>query len=166
MEILEHDMITDINPIDIAETLAERREWDFDRVGDDQIAFAVEGSWRTYSLTMAWCSYDETLRLICSFEMNPPEERLDELYRLIERANDASWGGMFNLWRDQKLMVYRYGLVLSGEAMATPQQVDAMMRAAVEACERFYPAFQVVAWGDEDAGSALGVAMGDAVGRA
>ena len=166
MESLEHGMISDINPIDIAETLAERRSWDFDRVGDDQIAFTVEGAWRAYSLTMAWCGYDETLRLICSFEMNPPEDRLDTLYRLIERANDVSWAGMFNLWRDQSLMVYRYGLILSGGALATPEQIDAMMRASVTMCEQFYPAFQLVAWGDECAEVALAMAMSDAVGRA
>ena len=44
----------DLHPIDIVETLAEARDWDFDRVADDQIAMAVEGQWRTYSITLAW----------------------------------------------------------------------------------------------------------------
>jgi hypothetical protein len=58
-------------PIDIVETLAEHHAWEFDRVTDDQIAMAVEGQWRTYSLTLAWSDADETLRLICTFEMEP-----------------------------------------------------------------------------------------------
>jgi hypothetical protein len=44
----------DLHPIDIVETLAEHHAWEFDRVTDDQIAMAVEGQWRTYSLTLAW----------------------------------------------------------------------------------------------------------------
>ena len=59
----------DLHPIDIVETLAESHAWDFDRVADDQIAMAVEGQWRTYSITLAWSPYDETLRLITTFEM-------------------------------------------------------------------------------------------------
>ena len=44
----------ELHPIDIVEHLAVTRAWDFDRVGDDQIAMAVEGQWRTYSITLAW----------------------------------------------------------------------------------------------------------------
>ncbi len=62
----------ELHPIDIVETIAEHHEWEFDRVADDQIAMAVEGQWRTYSITLAWSAYDETLRLICTFEMEPP----------------------------------------------------------------------------------------------
>ena len=53
---------------------------------------AVEGQWRTYSITLAWSAYDETLRLICTFEMEPPAERLGELYEAAERASTISAG--------------------------------------------------------------------------
>ena len=33
----------DIHPIDIVEHLAERHDWDFERIVDDQISLAVEG---------------------------------------------------------------------------------------------------------------------------
>lgn len=55
MAVGSQDLLTEeIHPIDIVETLAERREWDFDRIADDQIAMAVEGAWQTYSLSLAW----------------------------------------------------------------------------------------------------------------
>ncbi|MEM7522999.1 MAG: YbjN domain-containing protein [Pseudomonadota bacterium] len=167
MEAVEHDYFTeDLHPIDIVETLAERRDWDFDRVGDDQIAMAVEGAWRTYSLSLAWSGHDDTLRLICTFEMAPPAERRAELALLLDKANDLIWTGCFNLWDEQGLMVFRYGLNLAGGATPTPGQIDAMLRGAVEAAERFYPAFQLVAWGDDSADEALAIAMASSVGRA
>lgn len=167
MEAVEQEFFTeDLHPIDIVETLAERRDWDFDRVAEDQIAMAIEGAWRTYSLSLAWSGQDETLRLICTFEMEPPEERLAELALLLDKANDLIWSGCFTLWREQGLMVFRYGLTLAGGAAPTPEQIDAMMRGAFSAAERFYPAFQLVAWGDDDAETALSIAMSDAVGRA
>ncbi len=154
------------HPIDVVESLAQHNDWAFDRVTEDQIAMAIEGSWRTYSLTLAWSTYDETLRMICTFDMDPPEDRLPGLYQALNDANDKCWAGGFSLWRDQKLMVYRYGLLLGGGLTATPEQVDQMLSAAVAGCERFYPAFQMVCWGEGSVDQAMDIAMDQAFGRA
>ncbi|MFA5539467.1 MAG: YbjN domain-containing protein [Gemmobacter sp.] len=156
----------DLHPIDLAETLAEHHEWEFDRVTDDQIAVAVEGQWRTYSLTLAWSGRDETLRLICTFEMDPPAGREGDLMALLNRVNDECWTGAFTWWAEQRLMVWRYGLVLTGGQAAGPEQVDRMIAAAISASERFYPAFQLVAWAGHSPEDAIKVAIAEAYGRA
>lgn len=162
-QILETE---DLDPIDIVEHIAEHRDWDFDRVADDQIAMAVEGQWRTYSITLAWSSYDETLRLICTFEMEPPEERLPALFEVLNSTNDKCWAGAFTYWHAQRLMVYRYGLVLAGGQVVSAEQIDRLIASAVMASERFYPAFQLVAWGGRPPAEAMQVAMHEAYGRA
>ena len=167
MSLFEHFLSTDdLHPINIVETLAEHHAWEFDRVTEDQIAMAVEGQWRTYSLTLAWSPQDETLRLICTFEMEPPEGRLGALYDVLNRCNDMVWTGAFTYWAEQKLMVWRYGLLLSGGQTASAEQIDDLISAAVLACERFYPAFQLVGWGDRSPAEAMKVAIAEAYGRA
>ena len=166
MALSEQILEDDIHPIDIVEHLAEHHDWDFDRIGDDQIAMAVEGQWRTYSITLAWSGHDETLRLICTFEMEPPEDRLGGLYELINEMNDQCWAGAFTYWADQKLMVYRYGLVLSGNQVACPEQIDTMITAAVLGSERYYPAIQLLVWGGREPKDAMQVAIAEAYGRA
>jgi len=138
MSIAEDFLSTDdLHPIDIVETLAEHHDWEFDRGTDDQIAMAVEGQWRTYSLTLAWSAQDETLRLICTFEMEPPSARMGAVYDLLNRCNDMVWTGAFTYWEEQKLMVWRYGLLLSGGQCATADQIDRLISSAVGAAERF-----------------------------
>ena len=156
----------DLHPIDIVETLANRHDWEFDRVTDDQIAMAVEGQWRTYSLTLAWSPQDETLRLICTFEMEPPEDKLPALYEILNRCNDMVWTGAFTWWGEQKLMVWRYGLCLAGGQIVGSEQIDRLIAAAVMAAERFYPAFQLAIWGDQTPAQAMKVAIAEAYGRA
>ncbi|WP_102225961.1 type III secretion system chaperone family protein [Acidimangrovimonas sediminis] len=156
----------ELHPIDIVETLAEFRDWEFDRITDDQIAMSVEGQWRTYSITLAWSHSDETLRLICTFEMDPPEGRMPELYETLNRVNDTCWAGAFTYWAEQKLMVWRYGLVLAGGQIAGPEQIDRLIGVAVHTAERFYPAFQLVAWADRTPADAMQVAIAEAYGRA
>ena len=166
MALTEQYLEEDIHPIDIVENLAAFHEWDFDRIADDQIAMAVEGQWRTYSITLAWSAYDETLRLICTFEMDPPAEKMPGLYELLNAVNDQCWAGAFTYWAEQKLMVYRYGLVLAGGNDASPEQIDTMIGAAVLSAERYYPALQLLVWGDQTPQQALQVAIAEAYGHA
>jgi hypothetical protein len=166
MALSEQYFDDEIHPIDIVENLAAFNDWDFDRISDEQIAMAVEGQWRTYSITLAWSAYDETLRLICSFEMDPPDEKLPALYHLLNDVNDQCWAGAFTYWSEQKTMIYRYGLVLSGGQDATAEQIDTMIGSAVLSAERYYPAVQLVVWGDQTPKQALQVAIAEAYGHA
>ncbi|MCT4555967.1 MAG: YbjN domain-containing protein [Pelagimonas sp.] len=166
MALSEHYLGDELHPIDLVEHIAAHNEWDFDRIGDDQIAMAVEGQWRTYSITLAWNGYDETLRLICTFEMEPPADRMAVLFEGLNAVNDQCWAGGFSYWAEQQLMVYKYGLVLAGGNIASAEQIDTLINAAVLSAERYYPAFQLMSWTDKTAQEALQVAIAEAYGRA
>ena len=98
--------------------------------------------------------------------MEPPTEKLPKLYELLNLVNDECWTGSFTYWEKEKLTVYRYGLVLAGGQDVGPEQVDTMISAAVMSAERYYPAFQLLAWGDRTPKEALQVAIAEAFGRA
>lgn len=166
MALSEQYMQEDIHPIDIVQHIAQGHDWDFDRIADDQIAMVVEGQWRSYSITLAWSGYDEVLRLVCTFEMEPPREKLPVLYEMLNEVNDQCWAGAFTYWNEPKLMVYRYGLVMTGGQEASADQIDTLLSAAVLSAERYYPAFQLAIWGDQTPKQALEVAIAEAYGRA
>ena len=88
------------------------------------------------------------------------------LYELINQINDQCWAGAFTYWSEPKLMVYRYGLVLAGGQMATADQIDTMIGAAVMSAERYYPAMQLLIWGDKTPDQAMQAAIAEAYGRA
>ena len=160
------DAYSEVDPIDITQHIAEAHDWEFDRIGDDQIALSVEGRWRSYQVTLAASDHDETLRLVATFDLDPGAERVASVLELINLVNDACWAGAFTWWADERMMVWRYGLVLAGDQQAAPEQIDAMISAAVRACERYYPAFQLVGWGDRAPAEALRVAVAETYGRA
>ncbi|RED11858.1 YbjN domain-containing protein [Pontivivens insulae] len=167
MDTLEQYLTAeDADPIDIVETLASHNAWDFDRVAENQIAMGIEGTWQTYSLSLAWSPYDETLRLVCTFDIEVAADARAALLEAIDGANDCIWSGSFTTWPEQKMIVFRYGLNLAGGASASGAQIDEMIASAVEACERFYPAFQLAVHGDGTPQEALGIAMTEAYGRA
>jgi hypothetical protein len=98
--------------------------------------------------------------------MEPPEGRMGEFFDVLNRTNDMLWTGAFTFWADQKLMVWRYGLLLSGEHIPGPEQIDRMIASAVMSAERFYPAFQMVAWSDYTPTAAMKLALEEGYGRA
>lgn len=157
---------SDLHPIDAVERFAEGQAWDFDRLTDDRIALSVAGQWQTYALTLIWSAGDEVLRLVCTFNMDPPAGRLPAVYDLLNQVNDRVWCGAFTYWTGQKLMAWRHGLLLSGGQTVGAEQVERLMRDAVRSAERFYPAFQLVAWGDTAPDRAIHIAMAEAYGRA
>ena len=165
MTLSDH-LSDDTHPIDIVQAVATRHAWQFDRLADDQIAMQLEGRWRRYALTLAWSGQAEMLRLACGFDMDPPEARRDTVHRVMNLANELVWDGAFVHWAAERQMVWRAGLVLGGQAVALPGQVDRMIAHAFDACERFYPAFQLAGWGEATPREAMGVAMGAPLGRA
>jgi hypothetical protein len=56
--------------------------------------------------------------------------------------------------------------MLSGGIEASGRQCEVLLSAALDACERYYPAFQFVAWAGEGAHEALAAAMFETTGEA
>jgi hypothetical protein len=76
------------------------------------------------------------------------------------------WIGHFDLWSRESLVMFRQTLLLSGGAEPTEQQVESLLSTAIEACERYYQAFQFVVWAGKSAGEALDATMFETVGEA
>ncbi|MGB0960162.1 MAG: YbjN domain-containing protein [Halocynthiibacter sp.] len=167
MAIAEDYMFSDDpHPIDLVENIAEYKDWDFDRIADNQISMLVEGQWRSYTLTLAFSPHEGLLKLVATYELDPPKEAEPRIYETLNAANDMMWTGAFNYWKAQKLMVYRYGLMLNDDYEATSDQVESMISTAITACERFYPALQLTAWADYSVEDAMKIAIDKTYGRA
>ena len=64
------------------------------------------------------------------------------------------------------MLLYRHGLMLGAEGMLSLQMAQFAVESAVAECDRFYPAFQFVLWGDKRPKEALEAALVDAAGEA
>ena len=154
-----------INPIDLLEQVAGTHDWHFDRSADDELTLTVAGTWTDYHLSLNWRDDMETLHLACAFDFKVSDNRLNEVYKLIAQINEQLWVGHFDLWTQEGLLMFRHGLLLNG-SVVTPSQCEAMLQAALEACERYYQAFQYVVWAGKDAREALTSTMFETEGRA
>lgn len=166
MASLEPVFESDMNPVELVEQLAASQDWVFDRIGDDEINLTIAGAWSDYTLSFNWRDDFEDLNVVCAFDFKIPKNRRNEVCQLVARVNSQLWQGHFDVWAEDGGLMYRHGLLLCGGAVANSAQCETMLGMALEACERYFPAFQYVIWAGKTAEEALTAALLETKGTA
>ena len=154
------------NPVDVVEQIATIHAWTFERSTPDELTMTVAGSWCDYHISLNWRDDLEALHLACAFELKVPERRRAEVQQLISLINEQLWVGHFDLWPQDGLVMFRHALVLAGGVEPSGSQCESVLKTAVEACERYFPALQFVVWAGKPPREALDAAMFETTGEA
>ncbi|BBF91700.1 YbjN domain-containing protein [Blastochloris tepida] len=166
MSLIEIDVEHRSNPVDLVERLASANDWTFERSGDDEITLSLDGRWSDYHVSFSWMDQVEALHMACAFDLKVPEGRRPEVLKLLAMVNEQMWLGHFDLWSSEGVVMFRHAQLLAGGASMGHSQCEALLQAAVDAVERFYPAFQFVVWAGKSAREALDASLLDTVGEA
>jgi hypothetical protein len=154
------------NPLDRVERLAEQRHWSFDRTNAAEVTMLVEGAWSDLHVSMNWRDDVETLHVACTFDAKVPQARHEEMARLVAMINAQLLHGHFDLWQLDGSLVFRNNLLLTGGAEANDAQCEALIRLAVESCQRYFPAVQFVVWAGRSAAEAIESSLFETMGEA
>ncbi|WAJ30079.1 YbjN domain-containing protein [Antarcticirhabdus aurantiaca] len=154
------------NPVDVVEGVASARCWAFERSCDDEIELTVAGHDADYSVSFSWMEPVEALHLGCAFDMEIPLQRLPEVLRLLAKINEQLLIGHFDLWLEERAVVFRNSLLLAGGAETTDRQAERLLASALDACERFGPAFRFVVRDNRRAEDAMAFALFETAGAA
>lgn len=154
------------NPVDVIEQIAALNDWAFERAGDDEITISVGGGWADYHVSFSWMEEREAIHLACAFDLKVPEARRLEVIRLLSAVNEQLWIGHFDLWSAEGMVMYRQALLLSGGAEPNSSQVERLLMTAIEACERYFQAFQFVVWAGKTAQEAIETVLFETAGEA
>ena len=155
------------DPLEIAETLAQIHDWEFNRIGEDHVAIVIEGLWRHYFLSLSKSNLDEgMIKLICTFELTSRDKYRDNLFEVLNSVNQQIWMGSFSYCQEKELIIFRYGITLTDLFGFTQQQISDLLDKTFELCERYYPVFQMVYSGKSDITGALDLALGYTSGEA
>lgn len=166
MSLMNLEQERQAHPVDVIEQIAALHDWSFERAGEDEIAISVGGNWADYHVSFSWMEEREALHLACAFDLKVPENRRLEVMRLLSAVNEQLWIGHFDLWNDEGIVMFRQALLLSGGADPNTQQVERLLVTAIEACERYFQAFQFVVWAGRNASEALDNVLFETAGEA
>ena len=166
MSLIDFEQERQANPVDVIEQIAALNDWSFERAGDDEITISVAGGWCDYHVSFSWLADKEAVHLACAFDLKVPEPRRSEVKQLIALINEQMWIGHFDMWNHEGVVIFRNSHLLTGGAEVTPQQCEALLRSATDACDLYYQAFQFVVWAGKPAAEALEGVLFETVGEA
>lgn len=155
-------------PIDMLEQYFDAHGWSHERSGDDEIVANFQGSWTQYELRAVWRDEDRVLQFLALPDIRVPADKRITIYETLGLINEQLWIGHFEMWASSGILLFRHAALLdtSGEAALTLDQAEALVEAAIDECERFYPVFQFVLWADKSPQEAIAAALIDTQGEA
>ncbi len=153
-------------PMDMLAALFEARGWDYERDGDDEITAEYKGSWTNYQVRAVWRPEDTAMQVLALPDINVPAEKKSQVYTALGLINEQIWLGHFDLWASNGLLVFRLATLLPGSGLLGLDQAQTLVDVAIDECERFYPVFQFIIWGDKSPEEAIASALVETHGEA
>jgi hypothetical protein len=155
-------------PIDTLESWFEAHGWSHERIGDEEIVAATQGSWGQYELRGVWRDDDRVLQFLAFPDISVTKAQYGAIYETIGLINEQLWLGHFELWSGNGSLVFRHAALLEGDDDVTlsAEQADSLIDAAAGELDRFYPVFQFVLWGGKSPAEAISAAMVETHGEA
>ncbi|MEE9432610.1 MAG: YbjN domain-containing protein [Sphingorhabdus sp.] len=153
-------------PMDMLAALFEARGWDFERDGEDEISAEYKGSWTSYQIKAVWREEDAAMQVLALPDVNVPADKRQPVYTALGLINEQIWLGHFDLWASTGLLVFRLATLLPGNGLLGIDQAQTLIDVAVDECERFYPVFQFIIWGDKSPEDAIASALIETHGEA
>jgi hypothetical protein len=166
MSLIDISQNANGNPLDAIEQMATLRSWAFERDTDDEVTLFVTGRFTEYHLSFTWMNDLQAMHLACAFDLKAPARCRGKLLELVSMVNEQMWIGHFDFWSKDGLIMFRQALLLAGVRTPSDGQCETLLATAVDACERYYPAFQYVTWAGKTAREALAATLFETSGEA
>jgi hypothetical protein len=162
----EDDTLISLDPLDVVERVLAAENLSFDRTDDGDLAFTLTGDWKDFELWFAWRPEADCLQLCLSVDMKAGPALRAAAHALVNLINQRVWLGHFEVWADEGEIVFRHALCLPDGERPSMAQTASMIDAAMEAADRFYPAFGFLVVDGKTPEEAMAACMFETVGHA
>ena len=149
----DHMAVTD--PLDSLEAVAGLLDIESERIDDAELHIAMPGAWRDAGVWFTWRRELSTIQMGAPLDIKIPDNLLMPASRLVTLINERLWVGHFDLWSDDRSIVYRNAVLLPEAGGLDSTQAHYLIQGASEAIDRFFPAFNFLVWGGKSPEEAL-----------
>lgn len=153
-------------PVEMLSALFEARGWHFEINGEEEVSAEFKGSWTSYQIRAVWREEDNALQLLVLPDVSVPLDKRDAVYAALGMINEQLWIGHFDMWSSNGIILFRHGNLLPPNGLLGVDQAQTIIDVAIDECERFYPVFQFIIWGDKSPAEAIASALIETHGEA
>lgn len=132
------------NPLDNIEDILNANDWDFNRMGDNELTVTLNGKFCAYRLFFIWQADMSALQFSAQYEMTIHPLNLAKAGEILMTINENTWMGHFEIAADNCVPGYRYTTLLSPENKQSYEQLENIVDIALAQCETNYAAFSLL----------------------
>lgn len=155
----------DADILDVVEAVLSAETKAFERL-DEEVHFAAAITYCDLHGIFLAREDAPSLALRLIFDLKAPRMRRADIASLLALLNEALWLGHFELSSDDNALSWRMVVPMIGRDGPEPAEVAAILAAGVDACERFYPAFNFLLWAGKTPEEAAEAALFETAGEA
>jgi len=155
-----------INPIDLLEDMVLSYNWPYNRTDKNTLFAEAKGNWCNYHLTLAWSQDRKLLQYSWTYNIKITFEKYTLVYPLINKINLNMPAGHIEFWEDEGVIMYRNSEKTKELKSFDIEEIDFILTSCLIECDKYYPAFQFVLWGNKSPDQALEASLLDTQGEA
>lgn len=153
------------NPLDCVEEIISMHRWAVSR-SNDELRVQVTGRRDTYEMTFVWQEEHGTMQMYCEYGLSIPEDNLGHAAMALMAVNADLWLGHFDLPGDTRTPCFRHTCLFRGPIGAGGQEhIEDLIDIALNECDRYYMAFQLLSAPSCRDDEALSLALMDIAGE-
>lgn len=164
---LDDEVESTVDPMETVEAvLGADDRFKFERADDGDVHFSFKCA---LGETVGYFSHRHELPALLftlGFDLQAPVSRRAEAVRLAGLINENLWLGHFDVWSDDGTIIFRHAMPMIGREEISVGEVQAMLAAALDAAERFQPAFHFLILGGMSADDASQASLFETCGEA
>ncbi len=163
---LSVDIETEIDPLECVEAVLEATGWQHERDDDQTVQCIVESRWGDMGGLFAFRREPAAIHFSVTLDVKVIATKQAAVRELILMMNERLWLGHFDYWAEEGVILFRHALPILDRDEPSPGEIRAVMVAAVDAADRFIPAFNFVVWAGKSPQEAIEAAMFETDGEA
>lgn len=140
--------------------------WQHERDGYDAIQGIVPTRWGEMGCLFACRNEPPALHFSLTLDIKIQSARRALISELVIMMNERLWLGHLDFWIHDEVIIFRHALPLAGRMAPSLGEIEAVLKAAIDAAERFVPAFNFVIWAGKTPTEAMAAAMFETEGEA
>jgi len=164
---LDDEVAEASDPMDMVEAvLASDDRFIAERAEDGDVHFSFKSAWGETAGYFSYRAELPALLFTLGFDVQAPVSRRIDAIQLAARINENLWLGHFDVWADDGTIIFRHAMPMIGRDEISLGEIQAMLAAALDAADRFQPAFNFVILGGMAAEDAADSALFETIGEA
>ncbi len=155
-----------LEALDLIEEYLETNGWQHEREDDDAVQCIVPSRWGDMGGLFAYRDEPPALHASVTLDIKPQAAKRGAIAELVMLMNERLWLGHFDYWADEGVILFRHALPMLERETPSGGEIRSVMAAAVDAIDRFVPAFNFVVWAGKSPREAVDAALFETVGEA